>query len=40
MRDIIFVAGFLLILILPVIALVWIIYRLVKGSDRGPSIKL
>ena len=38
MREIFNVAGLLLIYILPVIAIGWIIYRLVKGSKKGPSI--
>ena len=39
MRDLFFAAGFILILILPIIAIGWIIYRLAKGSsDKGTSI--
>jgi hypothetical protein len=33
MRDIIFGLGFLLILVAPVAAIGWIIYRFVKGSS-------
>lgn len=39
MRDLFFAAGFILILVLPLIAIAWIIYRLVKGSSsKGTSI--
>jgi hypothetical protein len=39
MRDLIFLLGYLLILVLPIIAIIWVIYRLAKGSGgKGPSI--
>lgn len=40
MRDVIFGIGFAIILVAPLIALAWILYRLIKGSKGNDySIK-
>jgi hypothetical protein len=40
MKDAIYLLGFLIILVAPLVALAWLVYRLVKGSKGNDySIK-